>query len=140
MSDNETETSTSQTPVLTADLLKEWLKLNNELNILKDEVKKRRNRKNEITKTLTTTMSEANIDEFETKNGDIISCGNQVTKQYIGKRYLIETIGAFFSHDPYLAKELIEYILDNREVKEKKILKHKIPKPKKNKKEKHIKE
>ena len=112
--------------------IKEWIQLDNEIKMLNSELRKRRYRKKELTKSLTRFMKSSETDKFETKQGNL-NYGTQKKIQTIGKRFLIQTIGTYFSDDPYLAKDVIEYVLENRQVKEEDVIRMYIPK-KKNKK------
>lgn len=114
------------------DEIKEWIQLDNEIKMLNSEVRKRRYRKKELTRNLTKYMKTSETDKFETKQGNL-NYGTQKKVQAIGKRFLIQTIGTYFSDDPYLAKDVIEYVLENRQVKEEEVIRMYIPK-KKNKK------
>lgn len=112
------------------DNIKEWIQLENEIKTLNREVKLRRERKKRLTQDLTNFMKTYDTDKFETKQCNL-NYGRQKKVQTIGKRFLIQTIGTYFSDDPYLAKDVIEYVLENREIKEEDVIRMYVPKKKK---------
>lgn len=109
--------------------IKEWITMEKEIKILHNELKKRRAQKKELTKKLARFMKHSDTDKFETKQGNI-NYGKQKKIQTIGKKFLIQTVGTYFNDDPYLAKDVIEYILDNRRIKEEDVVRFYIPKKK----------
>ena len=114
--------------------IKEWLQLDNEIKTLRKELKIRREKKKLLNSYLTGFMKQSDTDRFTTKQGNL-NMTKEKRSQYIGKTFLMKTIGGFFHDDPYLAKELIEHVLNNREVKEIETVKLHIPKAMRKKQE-----
>jgi uncharacterized membrane protein YgcG len=101
---------------LLVDSIREWLRVENEIKMLNAELKKRRARKRELSQYLSSVMKVSDTDQYKTKQGNI-NLSVEKRPQYIGKNFLMRAIGGFFHDDPYLAKDLIEHVLESREVK-----------------------
>jgi hypothetical protein len=94
--------------------IKEWIKIDNELRELQKASKERRERKKELTNNLVDIMRENEIDCFDVNDGKIVYTKNKV-KQTLNKKYLLSTLQNFYNDDPIQAKQLTEFILNNRE-------------------------
>lgn len=94
--------------------IKEWMNIDNELKELQKASKERRERKKELTKNLVNIMRDNDIDCFDVNDGKIIYTKNKV-KQTLSKKYLLSTLQNFYNNDPLQAKEITEFILNNRE-------------------------
>jgi hypothetical protein len=94
--------------------IKEWIKIDNELRELQKVSKERRERKKQLTNNLVDIMRENEIDCFDVNDGKIVYTKNKV-KQTLNKKYLLSTLQNFYNDDPIQAKQLTEFILNNRE-------------------------
>ena len=65
--------------------IKEWLSIDEEVKLLKKEIKARQERKKELTKDLVDVMKNNEIDAFDINNGKLIYTKRK-TKQAISKK------------------------------------------------------
>ncbi len=98
------------------DVIREWVKIDNEIKYLKNEENKRKNQQKIISKNLMKIMSEYNIDEFDLKDGKIVYTKRNVKKP-ITKKILLDLLTTYYKNDIDKANEVNNFILDNREEK-----------------------
>jgi hypothetical protein len=98
---------------LLVDKIKKWLESENKINSLQKELKEIKKHKKQLTTDLTEIMKTKQLECIDVTQGQILYTKNQ-SKKGINKKYLTETLGKFYE-DPDRAKELCEFILDNRE-------------------------
>jgi hypothetical protein len=110
------------------DNIKEWIRIDNELRELQKASKERRERKKELTGELVDVMKSNEIDCFDTKDGGKLIYAQNKVKASLNKKYLFDTITNYFKDDPVKAKELGEFIMNNRETKIKESIRRKISK------------
>ena len=94
--------------------IKEWVKIDNEIRNLQDEVKIRKNNKKHISESLITIMKQNEIDCFDIKDGQICYTTKQVKKP-ITKGLLINILSKYFRGDVLKANEVNNFIMENRE-------------------------
>ena len=70
--------------------IKEWVKLDNEINTLNVEIKKRKDAKKDLTNNLMEFMKTKEIDCFDINNGKIVYTSTKSKKPFT-KKYLLET-------------------------------------------------
>jgi hypothetical protein len=105
--------------------VKSWITLEKEIQLLQKEIKDRKLKKNELTKTLVEVMKSKEIDCFDMSEGKIVYTKTNV-KQAINKAHLMKCLEQYFKDDPSIpADEIVQYILDNRAVNVKETIKHK---------------
>lgn len=104
--------------------IKEWLQIDNELKELRKAAKERRERKKELTGSLVDIMKVNDIDCFDVNGGKLLYSQSKV-KAPINKKTLLATLQNYYKNDPTKARELSEFILNNREVKIKESIRHK---------------
>ncbi len=105
--------------------IKEWIEHDNKIKILQKEIKEHRSEKKELTDSLLEIMKENEIDCFDINNGKIIYCKNKV-KTPLNKKSLLETLEKYFENMPDIdASDVSNFVLDNREVKIKEIIRRK---------------
>ena len=109
------------------DYVKQWVKLDNEMRQLRDEVNKRRKIKDNISSSLISLMKNNEIDSFDIKNGKLESV-TRTTKKPISKKMLHNILAKYYQGDSTKANELNTFILENREEVSKEILTRKIDK------------
>ena len=99
------------------DSIQELKKINSEIDVLNNEIKRRKTRRKELTDILVKVMRTNEIDSFDTSDGNIIYTKSKV-KQSISKKYLLETMSSYFEEIPQIdSDDVVNYILDKREVK-----------------------
>ena len=105
--------------------VKSWITLEKEIQLLQKEIKDRKLKKNELTKTLVEVMKSKEIDCFDMSEGKIVYTKTNV-KQAINKAHLMKCLEQYFKDDPSIpADDIVQYILDNRAVNVKESIKHK---------------
>ena len=110
------------------NLIKKWLKYDNELKVLQKEAKKRREEKAKITTELVEIMKTNDIDSFDIKDGKIQKTQRNV-KAPLSKTHLMESLSKYFKNDPsFQSEELGNFILETRKVSVKEEIRHKISK------------
>ncbi len=105
--------------------VKEWIKIDNEIKLLNQEVKKRRQQKNLLSEGLVDIMKNNEIDCFDLSEGKIMYTSNRV-KAPLSKKYLLESLGKYFDEIPNIdSNDVAEFVLENRAVKVKEGIRHK---------------
>jgi hypothetical protein len=107
--------------------IKEWIKIDTEINEFKTQIKDRNNKKKSLTQDLVTVMKTNKIDCFDINGGALVYKQNKVKKAINGK-LLLTTLKNYYKNDPTIAEELTKYVLDNREEQIKETIKRKIDK------------
>lgn len=107
--------------------IKEWIKIDNEISTLQNEIKDRRNKKKMLTVNLLDVMKSNDIDCFDIKGGALLYKKNNVKKPISGKS-LMDSLQAYYADTPDKAEELTKYILDNRKIEVKESIRWKMDK------------
>lgn len=94
--------------------IREWVKTDNELRSLQEEIKKRKEKKKQISESLITIMKQNEIDCFDIKDGQICYTKKQVKKP-ITKGILINILSKYFEGDVLKANDMNTFIMENRE-------------------------
>jgi len=94
--------------------IKDWVKIDNEIRSLQEEVKIRKNNKKLISESLITIMKQNEIDCFDIKDGQICYNKKQVKKP-ITKGMLVNILSKYYQGDFLKANELNNFIMENRE-------------------------
>lgn len=106
------------------DLIKKWIKTDNEMRTLKQEVANRKKSKDKLSSELLTIMKSKDIDSFNINSGKI-EYVQRKTKKPISKKLLQTILSKYYKGDVNKANELNDFILDNREETSKDLLIHK---------------
>ena len=107
--------------------IKEWIKIDNEIIQLKNDIKEKNNKKKILTENLVTVMKGNKIDCFDINGGALIYKKNKVKKAINGKT-LLESLKKFYKNDLKMAEDLTTHIMDTREEKINETIKRKINK------------
>lgn len=108
------------------DNIQEWLKIDKEVKILQNEIKERKKKKNTISNSLLDIMKNNDIECFDINNGKILYTKNNV-KAPINKKHLQKCLNNYFINHPSIkSDDICNFILDNREIKTKENIRHKI--------------
>ena len=107
--------------------IKEWIKIDSEINQLKMDIKEKNNKKKMLTNDLITVMKSNAIDCFDINGGSLIYKKSVVKKPLNGKS-LMTILQNYYKNDPTVAENLTQHILDNREEKIKESIQRKIEK------------
>lgn len=95
-------------------IIKDWVKIDNETRVLQKEIKTRKEEKQKISAVLIETMRKNEIDCFDIKDGQIIYSKKNVKKP-ITQKSLLSILSRYFINDPVKANDVNEYILNSRE-------------------------
>ena len=107
--------------------IREWVKLDNEMRALKQEISNRKKTKDELSNKLINAMKEKDIDSVNINNGKI-EFTQRKTKKPISKKLLQNILSKYFKGDNSKANEMNDFILNNREETSKDIIIRKIDK------------
>jgi len=94
--------------------IKEWVKIDNEIRSLQEEIKTRKTKKKQISESLITIMKQNDIDCFDIKDGQICYTKKQVKKP-ITKGILMNILSKYFEGDVLKANDMNTFIMENRE-------------------------
>jgi len=107
--------------------IKEWIKMDNEIAQLKNEIKERNNKKKILTENLVTVMKTNSIDCFDINGGALVYKKNKVKKPINGKT-LLSALQNYYKNDVKIAEEITKHVMDSREEQIKETIKRKIEK------------
>ena len=106
--------------------VKNWLQLDKEIQVLQKELKDRKKKKNDYTNALLTIMKTNEIECVDLNDGKIIYTQNNVKKP-INKQHLLDSLTKYFEKNPNIpADEIVQFILENREISVKESIRHKL--------------
>jgi hypothetical protein len=111
----------------TVELVRKWVKYDNELRQLQKEISDRKKHKNTISTELINIMKTTNTGCYELKNGVLMYSIKNVKKP-MTKKVLMDVLQKYYKGDSIKAAELNEFIMDNREEVVQEKLVHKIDK------------
>jgi len=94
--------------------IKEWIKIDNDINNLKINLKEKTTIKKKISEDLVNIMKNNEIDCFDINDGLLVYKQTKVKKTITGKN-LINILNTYYKNQPVVAEELTKHILDNRE-------------------------
>ena len=106
--------------------IREWVKIDNEVSQLRQEIKERNNKKKNMTENLVNVMKTNNIDCFDINDGYLVYKKNTVKKP-INSKTLLSSLQNYYK-DQNVAEDLTKYIMDSREEKVKETIKRKVHK------------
>ena len=107
--------------------IKEWIKMDNEIAQLKNEIKERNNKKKTLTESLVSVMKTNEIDCFDINDGALVYKKNKVKKPINGKT-LLSALQNYYKTDPNIAEDLVKHVMDSREEQIKETIKRKVNK------------
>lgn len=97
-------------------IIKEWINIDNEMKILQKEIKERRNKKKILTNNLIDIMKTNEIDCFDINDGKLIYSKNNIKKP-ITKKHLLNCLSNYFDDVSGINSDnVVQFILDNREI------------------------
>jgi hypothetical protein len=95
-------------------VIKQWVKLDNEIAALKKEETIRKNEKKDVSVKLMEIMKKNEIDCFDIKDGQICYSKKSIKKP-ITKKNLMDTLIKYCKGDVLKASDINAFIIDNRE-------------------------
>jgi hypothetical protein len=106
--------------------IREWVKIDNEISQLRQEIKERNNKKKSMTENLVNVMKTNDIDCFDINDGSLVYKKNTIKKP-INSKTLLSSLQNYYK-DQNIAEDLTKYIMDSREEKVKETIKRKVHK------------
>lgn len=98
------------------NVIRGWVKTDNEIKQLQNTLKNKKNEKKEITEQLLEIMKTNEIDCFDINNGKIMYSKNNVKKP-ITKKHLLNCLSNYFDDVSGINSDnVVQFILDNREI------------------------
>jgi len=107
--------------------IKEWIKIDTEINEFKTQIKDRNNKKKSLTQDLVTVMKTNKIDCFDINGGALVYKTSKSKKPINGKT-LLSALQNYYKTDPTVAEEIVKHVMDSREEQIKETIKRKIDK------------
>lgn len=108
-------------------IIKQWVKYDNDIRLLKKEVNLKMKEKLEINEQLMKIMRNNEIDCFDINDGQICYKKKNVKKP-ITKKYLMDVLLKYHDYDLSKASDVSNFIDDNREEVVKEVIERKIKK------------
>jgi hypothetical protein len=108
--------------------VRDWVKFDNEIRTLNNEITKRRTEKKNISKRLIEVMRENKLDIFDLKDGQLMYVKKN-KKKPITQKQLLTLLSSYYKEDVSKAEEMRNYLLDNREEVVEETIQRKIVKP-----------
>jgi|UniRef100_A0A6C0BIT2 hypothetical protein len=93
--------------------LKEWLILEDELKVLSNAVKEKKKRMGILQGLITKTMKGHKLARVNIKSGAILY-QNKITKESMGKRFIVSRLTEYFKGDIIKATEVYNFLEENR--------------------------
>lgn len=106
-------------------IVREWVRIDNEIRVLNREISACRKEKRKISEGLVQIMRENKWDQFSLKDGQLMYVKKNV-KQPITQKLLMSLLSTYYQGDAEKANEVGTYILDNRQETVKESIKRKI--------------
>ena len=118
MSDNESTANTHALREMDSfkSNVKQWLNLDDKISDLQQRIRALKQQQKELTPVIIHFMNERQIEEISSSEGNI-RFNVAKTRASLSNKRLQSTIGAYFNDDDK-TKELIDHIMNNREIKE----------------------
>jgi phage gpG-like protein len=123
----EVKEETTNAKEVLVNNIKEWIKMDNEIAQLKNEIKERTNKKKKLTENLVTVMKTNSIDCFDINGGALVYKKNKIKKPINGKT-LLSALQNYYKNDVKIAEEITKHVMDSREEQIKETIKRKIEK------------
>lgn len=105
--------------------IKQWVIIDNEMRQHQSKLKELRNNKKAITLDLIDVMKNNEIDCFDINDGQIIYSKTKV-KAPLNKKTMQDIISSYFGNNDTQAENLVKFIMENRQEKERETIKRKI--------------
>ena len=104
--------------------IKEWIKLDTDLSLLKTQVKEKNKQKKALTNNLVNVMKTNNIDCFDIHGGALAYKKNKVKKP-ITRKSLLTALQQYYKTDDKTAEEVVKHVMELREEQVKEVILHK---------------
>lgn len=109
------------------NIIRDWVKTDNEMRTLKSEVSARKNAKDALSAKLMNIMKDNEIDSVDINDGRI-EYASRKTKKPITKKMLLNILSNYYKGNASMANEVNNFILSNREEVVKEVIVRKVDK------------
>lgn len=110
-------------------LIKEWVKLDQQISTLKKEVKTKNIRHKNVSNAILGVMKKHSIDYFDAPGGSLVY-KKKTEKKSISKKYLMDQLQSYYKDNPEMANEVVKHLMDNRGERLNEKIIHKVANPK----------
>ena len=110
-------------------LIKEWVKLDQQISVLKKEVKTKNIRHKNVSNAILGVMKKHSIDYFDAPGGSLVY-KKKTEKKSISKKYLMDQLQSYYKDNPEMANEVVKHLMDNRAERLNEKIIHKVANPK----------
>jgi oligoribonuclease (3'-5' exoribonuclease) len=110
-------------------LIKEWVKLDQQISTLKKEVKTKNIRHKNVSNAILGVMKKHSIDYFDAPGGSLVY-KKKTEKKSISKKYLMDQLQSYYKDNPEMANEVVKHLMDNRAERLNEKIIHKVANPK----------
>jgi hypothetical protein len=107
--------------------IREWIKIDNDINKLSAEVKEKKKTKKGLNDSLINIMKSNSIDCFDINGGALVYKQKKTVKA-ISRKFLLQELQKYYKEQPEIASDVAKHLLDNREVTIRDEIKRKINK------------
>ena len=107
--------------------IRDWIAVDNEIRELNKELRLRKTKQQQISKTLMQTMKENEIDEFDITGGKLLY-NKKTLKKPLSKKNLLGILSKYYKDNETQAIEVNQFIMNNREEIVKETISRKIDK------------
>lgn len=107
--------------------IRDWIAVDNEIRELNKEIRLRKTKQQQISKTLMQTMKENAIDEFDITGGKVLY-NKKTMKKPLSKKNLLVILSKYYTDNETQAIEMNQFIMNNREEITKETISRKIDK------------
>lgn len=98
----------------TKSKLREWIKLNLDIEKIKKQKKIMENKKKELDPIVKNFMEHQNIDELKVNNGTIVH-KEKKKRETLSKKYIMKTLSTYLGNENK-ANDATQYLLEHREI------------------------
>ena len=110
-------------------LIKEWVKLDQQISTLKKEVKTKNIRHKNVSNAILGVMKKHSIDYFDAPGGSLVY-KKKTEKKSISKKYLMDQLQSYYKDNIEMANEVVKHLMDNRAERLNEKIIHKVANPK----------
>jgi hypothetical protein len=107
--------------------IREWIKIDNDINKLSAEVKDKKKTMKGLNDSLINIMKSNSIDCFDINGGALVYKQKKTVKA-ISRKFLLQELQKYYKEQPDIASDVAKHLLDNREVTIRDEIKRKINK------------
>lgn len=120
---DDTNSALPPAKVNIVESVKEWIGIDNEMRVLTAELKKRRERKKQLSDALVSVLRDSDIDGWNTKEGKLEYVKTK-TKSALNKQHIRDALSKFITDEDQVVA-MTQFIYESRVVTEKESIKRK---------------